>query len=267
MRELQYGKRERPQTLGAGSLRFMGFAVMKRRIERSVSYRQRRELVVIFSPGGAAVTVGGRGSGRRRGFTLAEILLGGVVLAVAAAAILGAYVGQVTLNEHARNLSLAVHDANRVIERMRQDNSGAGCTNLVKVIPPANGTWDAWLGDTTPSGGGGKSVGLTPAAALTNERIFVTCQDRDGGALATDYCGVNQGGDFFTPPQAASTQMDPIRVTVAVCWRHRNRTIGECSFNPATSVWSTANGTNGPNKDSSVIESPAMLTTLITCRG
>ena len=201
---------------------------------------------------------------RVAGFTLAEILLGGVVLAVAAAAILGAYVGQVTLNEHARNLSLAVHDANRVIERMRQDNSGANCAAGVRVTSPAgSATWDAWLGNI--GAGGGKSVGVNAAAAATNERIVVTCQDRNGGNLASDYCGANQGGDYQA--QVGNTSFDPLRVTVAVCWRHRGRTIGECTFNPATSIWTPVDGANGPNRTVGVIESPAVLTTLITCRG
>jgi len=49
------------------------------------------------------------------GFTLAEVVLGGMALTVAIAAILGAYIGQLTLNEHARNLSAAIQDANWVI--------------------------------------------------------------------------------------------------------------------------------------------------------
>jgi hypothetical protein len=63
--------------------------------------------------------------------------------------------------------------------------------------------------------------------------------------------------------------MDPMRVTVAVCWRHRNRTIGECNFNSVTNVLSAGDpsGGSGPHKVNGVVESPAMLTTLITCRG
>ena len=58
-----------------------------------------------------------------KGMTLIELVLGALTLVVAIAAILGAYLGQLTLNEHARNISLAVHDANRVIEQIRQENT------------------------------------------------------------------------------------------------------------------------------------------------
>ena len=204
----------------------------------------------------------------RSGFTLAEILLGGVVLAVAAASILGAYVGQVTLNEHARNLSLAIHDANRVIERMRQENSGV--CNPVDIVPPSGATWDAWLG--TVAAGGGKSIGINAVAAQTNELISVTCQDRDGGALASDYCRSNvaaPGAQIAAGEWQADNSngvMDPLRVTVAVCWRHRNRIIGECAPNGAA-LQAADNGGSGVHNITGVIESPAMLTTLITCRG
>lgn len=196
-----------------------------------------------------------------QGLTLIEVLLGALTLLIAIGAILGAYVGQVTLNEHARNLSLAVHDANRVIEQMRQLNVCDG--NPTAVSP--NGTWDAWMNGT--NGGAPKSIDNPDRD--NEEFIAVTCTDRDGGTLSTDYCATStsppsalpaQVGDGeWTPAGTATQQLDPIRVTVAVCWRHRKRTIGECNWN-GTSL--SASDTNG----NGVIESPAMLTTLITCR-
>jgi type II secretory pathway pseudopilin PulG len=176
-----------------------------------------------------------------------------MMLAVATTAILGAYVGQVTLNEHARNLSLAIQDANRVIEQIRQDNSGPGCQ--VDVCPQNNcaTNWNDWLAVT----GGGKSILPDPNV---DERIVVTCQNSTG----TAYCPNSQDGTEWNTAYGASP-VDPILVTVAVCWRHRNRTIGECIWNgaalqadPTVSV---------PNDDPLVIQSPAMLTTLVTCRG
>ncbi len=193
------------------------------------------------------------------GFTLAEALLGGLVLAIAIAAILGAYVGQVTLNEHARNLSLAINDANRVVEQIRQQN--ANCPLPSVAFPPVSAactnpgtptvSWDDWLQRC----GGGKGV---QPNLVGSERIVITCQDRDGGAALADHCGTGQGGEFGSGGAPAST-FDPIRLTVAVCWRHRNRTIGECG----TGAVLTPTDVNG----NGVLDSPAMLTTLVTCRG
>lgn len=186
---------------------------------------------------------------KSEGFTLAEIVLGAMVLAVAAAAILGAYVGQVTLNEHARNLSLAIQDANRIIERIREGNASCGA-NPVRVDAlslTGFATWNAWLADTmTVTGGGGKSIQPDPN---NNEFVAVTCQDNTTGAPEAD---------CQSPP-------DPLRVTVAVCWRHRGRIIGEC--NNATPLTPGDGQGSGPHLIGGVIESPAMLTTLVTCRG
>ncbi len=91
---------------------------------------------------------------RVRAFTFIEVVLGILVLTVAA--IIGAYMGQLTLSEHARNLSLAVNDANRIIETIRQRNSP--CVVAVTGSSPTalsstGANWDAWLAD--PSAGGG----------------------------------------------------------------------------------------------------------------
>src|SRR3989338_8878339 len=177
----------------------------------------------------------------RGGFTLAEVVLGAMALSVAIAAILGAYIGQLTLNEHARNLSVAIQDANRVIEKIRQQNTPcAGGTSAPTALPPAPYTlvteWDAWL----QAAGGGKSIQPTPNV---NELVVLTAQNRDGTPLAAN--------------------ANPIRVTAAVCWRHRNRTIGECDWNGTNLV---ANELLNMPTDTTAIDSPAMLTTLVTCR-
>ena len=165
-----------------------------------------------------------------------------MALTVAIAAILGAYIGQLTLNEHARNLSLAIQDANRVIERIRQQNTPcAGGTSAPTALPPTGvwGTsWDLWLNDA--GGGGGKSLLPTPNV---NELVVLTAQNRDGTPLAAN--------------------ANPIRVTAAICWRHRNRTIGECDWNGTNLVENEL--LNMPT-DTTDIDSPAMLTTLVTCR-
>lgn len=183
-----------------------------------------------------------------RGFTLIEIVLGTMTLTIAAVAILGAYLGQMTLNEHARNLSLAVHDANRILEQIRQLNGGGCATPTVSV---ANG-WNAWLETQNPA----KSIPNPAGTANASERIVVTCQNE----AATQYCNpATQVSASEWRSTAGAATVDPLRVTVAVCWRHRGRTLGECTWaNNAL----TANDTNG----SGVIDSPAMLTTLVTCR-
>lgn len=187
----------------------------------------------------------------RDGFTFTEIVLGAMVLAIAIAAILGAYVGQITLNEHARNLSLAIHDANRVIEQIRQNNTT--CGNAPTAQPPSgtvlnNGFeigWDNWLA----TAGGGRSLPPGPAG---NELVVATCQNRNGIVVS---CAA--------PPSGT----DPLRVTVAVCWRHRERTIGECTWNAGTSTLTPNDAVVVAADTASVIDSPAMLTTLVTCRG
>ena len=176
------------------------------------------------------------------GFTLAEIVLGGMLLSIALAAILGSYVGEVTLNEHARNLSLAIQDANRVIEQIRQNN--AACSpNPPLAQWPSGASWDGWLND--PAAGGGKSLQPDPT---NNELVVVTCQAQAGGA----------------PVDCTAAGPDPLRVTVAVCWRHRGRIIGECAANGA--ALQPDETVSVPNEDLDIIQSPAMLTTLVTCR-
>lgn len=160
------------------------------------------------------------------GVTLAEFLMGAVILAIAIGALLGAFVGQLTVSEHARNLTWATNDAARVMEQLREQNSGSGCSTPSVAAPTGFASWDAWLLDTTTSGGGGESIGGP------NELVVVT-----------------------------PVGTDPLQVTVAVCWRHRKRTIGECTWNGT--VLSPNPGAGG---NPAVTESPAMLSTLMTCR-
>ena len=195
------------------------------------------------------------------GLTLIEVLIVIFTLAVALTTLLGSYFWQLMLGEHSRNLGLAVHDANRVVEQLRRQNvGGLGCP--LSVIPVVGTSWDAWLADTSANGGGGKSFPVNPAA---EERIAVTCVRRDAPTppVGADYCGrVDQvgAGEWHAGLNTADTNYDPLRVTVTVCWRHRGRAIGECTWNGTSLVANDANA-NG------VIESPVMVTTLVTCKG
>ncbi len=182
------------------------------------------------------------------GFTLPEVLIGVAILALAVTAFLGAFLGQMILAEHARNLTWAINDANRVMEQLRLQNTTPTCSTLPSnTVPAATGqgtctdpiaSWDDWLQRC----GGGKSLQPNP---LTEELIVVTCQNEAGTTAA---CVV---GD------------DPIRLTVSVCWRHRNRTLGECVWQ--NGALQSQQGVNGFAANG-VIESPATLATLMTCR-
>lgn len=155
--------------------------------------------------------------------------MGAAMLAMAIVTLLGTFLGQLTLNEHARHLAWATNDASRVMEQLRRQNSGASCAAPSATPPAGFASWDAWLADTTANGGSGKSLQPNPAV---NELVVVT-----------------------------SSGTDPLTVTVAVCWRHRNRTLGECTWNGAALA---ANPGAGGNPQ--VTESPAMLMTFMTCR-
>ena len=202
------------------------------------------------------------------GFTLIEIILAGMTLAIALAALLGAFLGQLTLNEHARNLSLAVHDANRVIEQIRQDNMNCTMPNIdPRDLAGAPTSWNAWLQAQNP----GKSI--PNADRNAEEQIMVTCLRRNPSAPPlnpADYCGT--GGTAQVGPgewrvNGGTTTFDPLLLTVSVCWRHRGRVIGECAWNAGANRLDAADGGNGPNPNAGVIDSPASLMTLVTCRG
>ena len=216
-------------------------------------------------PRAAWLRLRGRQAREQAGLSLVEVVLGAVILAIVVAAILGAYMGQVTLNEHARNLSFAVNDAGRVMEEIRSENVGCVSPNFPDIDPQLRGVgdpddWDEWMNTGKP--GAPKSIGLDPQTGAnrddTQERIFVTCL-RPG---VSDYCGdQNQvGAGEWKTQTGATTSFNPIEVTVAVCWRHRGRVVGECQWNGSALNWNDADSDG-------VIESPVMLTTLIACHG
>ena len=166
---------------------------------------------------------------RTSGFTLVELMVGAGVLVVAVVALLSTFATQLTVTANTQNLDEAMNDATRVMEALRRQNSNAACAAPSATAPVGFATWDAWLANTGVTGGGGKSIQPTPN---TNELVVVTA----AGA-------------------------DPLTVTVAVCWRGRNRTIGECTWNGAALARNP-----GAGGDLAVTESPAMLSTVLTCR-
>jgi prepilin-type N-terminal cleavage/methylation domain-containing protein len=238
---------------------------------------------------------GARRASRRRfrGFTLVEIMLGAAIISIALVALLGAFFGQAYLNEHARHLTAAMNDATRIMELIRQQNEGTSCTTP-SARPPSGESWDTWLNGQSP----GKSVDIPDRN--TYEVVVVTCQNEGGSA----YCGQNQTGTAEWEPwytgvgtttggkqAGVDTTFDPVRVTVAVGWRQRQRVLGaasagrEFTYTPGRSVQTCEPGEGkfgppvcttttineklevGPDADGDgVIESQALLSTLVTCR-
>ena len=163
----------------------------------------------------------------RAGFTLIEVMVVLLLLVLSLTAIFGAMDAQAKLRGHARNLMLAVNDATRVLEAIRDQNDpNSGClAPNPNLTPPVGATWDAWLSDD--AGGGGKSIQPDPAV---NELVVM-----------------------------AATGANPRRVVVTICWREGTRTIGECTW---TGVQLQPDDKNG----NGVMESPVLLSALITCR-
>lgn len=162
---------------------------------------------------------------RSSGFTLIETIISLAVILLGFVSFLNIYIAQMTLSEHARNETLALNDVTRVMERLRQQNAGAGCT-LSAAAPAGFASWDAWLNDTSANGGGGKSIQPNPT---TNELISVT-----------------------------TSGTDPLRVNVATCWRQRERVIGECTWDGTQLSASDSNGDG-------IINSPVATGVLLTC--
>jgi hypothetical protein len=141
-------------------------------------------------------------------------MLGAAVLAIAIAALLGAFLGESFLVAPAQALQGAMADGTRVMEQLRQQNIGCAAPS---ARPPApHESWDAWLDAQDPA----KVLGQA------GEAIVVTCQDADGGLLPSDYCGPNQVGTQEWKLNAAVTSFDPVQVTVAVGYRVKGRVVG-----------------------------------------
>src|SRR3989338_6029530 len=116
-----------------------------------------------------------------RGFTLIEIMLGTSIMVIVLVAMLGSFLGQSTLNQNSRNMMAAMNDATRVMEQIRQQNTGC---SIPSAVPPANYTrWDDWLRAQNP----GKSIQPSSGSSQDVELVAVTCQDGSG---TFSYCGV-----------------------------------------------------------------------------
>ncbi len=229
-------------------------------------------------------------AGSAGGFTMVEMMVGASIIAIVIAALMGSYVGQMQLSAHARNLTAAMNDATRVLEQIRIQNvkgqgTCAGSPPLPSVKPPAPYTsWNAWLNTGAP----GAPKSINQPNRDTAELAVVTCQDEDGGASAADYCGSNQAGTTEWKVRPEDSTFDPLRVTVAVTWSQQSRAVGEkpvsgseATYVPAVVTCTQANQkapkvcttttpasfVGGPDANGNgVVDSPAMLTTLVSCR-
>lgn len=94
-----------------------------------------------------------------------------------------------------------------------------------------------------------------------NERIIVTC--RDSRNIATPCGTATQVGAGEWNVQAGDTDFNPLRATIAVCWRQGGRVTGECRWDGAQLVPEDAPPIG--NNDG-IITSPAQLQTLVSCR-
>jgi len=172
-------------------------------------------------------------------------------------------------------------------------------SNIPSARPPSQQSWNEWLDAQVPA----KSLA---GSGNIHEIAVVTCQDQDGGTALSDYCGwtaTGQGAQVgpaewypwyggglamtngHLPFQWGPTAFDPIRVTVAVGWAQKRAGGGTLPLGGSGSEF-TYNVTGigkgaivqeqlrvGPDAPEpgfpdgdGVIESPAMLTTMVTCR-
>jgi len=228
---------------------------------------------------------------------LIEIMLGTSIMVIVLVALLGSFFGQSTLNLNSRNMMAAMNDATRIMEEIRRQNTislaGSSCaqSNIPSARPPSQQSWNAWFDLQSP----GKSIQPQVPSGWDSRRyelVVVTCQeagDQDGDPIADEYCGQNQvglsewypwyaGGIPSKGLQTNNTTFDPIRVTVAVGWNLR-QPIGNTGGINAGSEFTYRRDLGGKGTVSSdqlrvgpdannnrVIDSPAMLTTLVTCR-
>ena len=235
----------------------------------------------------------------QEGFTLIEMMMGASIMAVVGAALVGALLGQSSLNATARNLTAAMSDATRIMEEIRQQNTGVNCTGGVPsaAAPAPRTSWDDWLSN--------KKAKTIPGVPGRLERIAVTCTeegDQDGDGIPNNaVCGTGgarpqvSGGEWNNPPSRFPPfkPFDPIRVSVAVGWVQGQRVIGqsrvtsgkqtaapgpeftyvpehtETTTQGKLKVTTTIPAQLGFGTDADgdgIISSQAMLTSVVTCR-
>lgn len=110
----------------------------------------------------------------KKGLTLAEVLLGTLILTFALVAVVALFANCIILNESSRNLTIAVSHAQLVMEEIK-DTPFSG-------IPSGDWDWDT------------AQIGTEGLSALTNESITTTITGTDLLDVTVTATWDNRGG-------------------------------------------------------------------------
>lgn len=128
----------------------------------------------------------------RRGFTLLELMVTAGILVVSLLALLATYISLAALIESSRNTTVAINDANRVIEQMR-NSAATSFTSMVST------NWTGWASSNG-------------ANTLTDEQV--------------GFCYYNLNGTLIFCSNG-STSANPVQVNINVSWTERSRARSE----------------------------------------
>ncbi len=166
---------------------------------------------------------------QKKGFTLVELMLAGVILTVALVGLLGSYLLSFNLNETAKNMTSATYAIEQQIEEIRDSNF-----NLI-------------FNDY-------------------NNTVF---RVNDAALLAGNPVQISFTPNFETAGSVRVDNSDPnlLKITVSMCWRQQNdRIIGEDNGRGGgialNGMLDGAEDADGDN----IIDSPAMIMTLMANR-
>lgn len=168
----------------------------------------------------------------KSGFTLLELMIGATVLIVALVGLIAAYIGCFTLNEGARNLTIAINGAQEKLEEIRNHN------------------FDTMVGDYSPGGSDGNTFTIDPTNWLTAEN-----------QTAVIYILNPQTDVILNTSPTANPGLDLYKITITICWRQKGgRIFGEDGN--LDGVFDAGEDINGNDR----LDSPAQLVTLMAKR-
>ncbi len=133
----------------------------------------------------------------KKGITLAEVLLGMVILTFALVAVLALFANCIISNESNRNLTIALSHAQLIIEEMRGEVEGK--TTLLSLRDKIDeGVVWCWDEDYFPTG----------LQRLSNETVVTCCYN----STTAVWC---------CPPSGSCPDEDPLRIRVTSSWDSR----------------------------------------------